>query len=84
MAFGQKREELEEYGIVLDYMPTGKSFSVKAEPLIQLVGETRFALLEAVLKPSIQAKVGERVYIGKDARDKVSLIKARMQYSKSL
>lgn len=77
--FEQKREDLEEYGVVLDYLPTGKSFSVRSEPIVQIIGETRFTLLEAV--PKVQGiKITERIYIGKGERDKISLIKARLTY----
>ncbi len=71
--------DLEEYGRVLDYLPTGKSFSVRSEPIVQLLGETRFTLLEAVPKVS-EIKVEERIYIGKGVRDKISLIRSRLAY----
>ncbi len=75
-----RKEELEEYAVVLDYLPTGKSFSVRSEPVAQLLGETRFTLLEAVPKnPDI--KVAERLYIGKGERDKIALIKTRLTYN---
>ncbi len=77
---GQHKEDLEEYAIVLDYLPTGKSFSVRSEPIVQLIGETRFTLLEAVPKVT-GIKVKERIYIGKGDRDKVSLIKSRLTYA---
>ncbi|MCL5428080.1 MAG: DUF655 domain-containing protein [Candidatus Marsarchaeota archaeon] len=76
----QHREDLEEYARVLDYLPSGKSFSARAEPIVQLIGENRFTLLEAVPK-SPEIKVEERLYIGKGDRDKVSLIKSRLTYS---
>ncbi len=77
--FEQKREDLEEYGVVLDFLPTGKSFSVRPEPIVQILGETRFTLLEAV--PKVQGiKIAERIYIGKGERDKISLIKSRLTY----
>ncbi len=76
----QRREELEEYAIVLDYLPTGKSYSVKPEPLVQLMGENKFTLLEAVAK-DVEIKIGERVYIGREERDKVLLIKGRLSYN---
>jgi putative nucleotide binding protein len=76
----QRRENLEEHAIVLDYLPTGRSSSVRSEPLVQILGEEKFTLLEAVPKvPEI--KVGERVYIGKGERDKISVIKGRMLYN---
>ena len=74
-----RKEELEEYGMVLDYLATGKSFSVRSEPVVQIIGETKFTLLEAVPKIS-DIKVGERIYIGKGERDKISLIKSRLSY----
>jgi putative nucleotide binding protein len=77
--FEQKRDDLEEYGVVLDFLPTGKSFSVRSEPIVQILGETRFTLLEAV--PKVQGiKIAERIYIGKGERDKISLIKSRLTY----
>lgn len=76
----QRRENLEEHAIVLDYLPTGRSSSVRSEPIVQILGEEKFTLLEAVPKrPDI--KVGERVYIGKAEREKISVIKGRMLYS---
>ncbi|MCL5008431.1 MAG: DUF655 domain-containing protein [Candidatus Marsarchaeota archaeon] len=76
----QRRDDLEEYAVVLDYLPTGKSFSVRSEPIVQLIGETRFTLLEAVPK-NPEIKVEERIYIGKGDRDKIALIKSRLTYS---
>ncbi len=81
MEMEQKREELEEYAVVLDYLPTGKSFSARSEPVALLIGETKFTLLEAVPKPGAVIKVRERVYIGKGERDKISLIKSRLSYN---
>lgn len=76
----QRRENLEEHAIVLDYLPTGRSSSARPEPIVQILGEEKFTLLEAVPKrPDI--KVGERVYIGKGERDKISVIKGRMLYN---
>ncbi|MGC8586938.1 MAG: DUF655 domain-containing protein [Candidatus Micrarchaeia archaeon] len=81
MAEEQRHEELEEYAIVLDYLPTGRSFSARSEPVVELIGEERFTLLEAVPKPGAQLKVEEEVYIGRNERDKISLIKTRLNYN---
>ncbi|MCL4383439.1 MAG: DUF655 domain-containing protein [Candidatus Marsarchaeota archaeon] len=70
----------EEFAFVLDFMPTGKSFSNKSEPLVQLLGEEKFTLLEAVPKPNAILNLGERVYIGKNERDKIAIIKNRTTY----
>ena len=75
----QQRQDLEEHALVIDYLPSGKSFSVRPEPIVQLLGENKFTLLEAV--PKVQdIKIGERIYIGKGDREKISLIKARLSY----
>lgn len=76
----QFHESFEEYAIVLDYLPTGKSYSPNPEPLVQLLGESKFTLLEAVPKVR-DIKVRERVYLGKGERDKIALIKSRIAYS---
>ncbi len=75
----QRKGDLEEYAVVLDYLPTGRSFAAKSEPLVQLIGENKFTLLEAIPKGT-DLRVMERVYIGKGERDKISLIKSRIPY----
>ncbi|MFH1443326.1 MAG: DUF655 domain-containing protein [Candidatus Micrarchaeota archaeon] len=70
----------EEYGLVLDYLPHGKAGEGKQEPTAQLLGESYFTLLEVVLKPGAVVAPFEKVYIGKNVRDKVERIKARLVY----
>ncbi len=74
-------ERKEIYAIVLDFMQTGKSFSTRPEPIAQIMGEEHFTLLEAVPKQNISVSIGERVYIGKEDRDKIALIKSRIGYN---
>ncbi|MGD0729373.1 MAG: DUF655 domain-containing protein [Candidatus Micrarchaeaceae archaeon] len=76
----ETEERREEYAYVLDFMVSGKSFSNRSEPLTQLIGEEKFTILEATIKPNAVLKLDERVYIGKDERDKILLIKARIGY----
>ncbi|MGC8572365.1 MAG: DUF655 domain-containing protein [Candidatus Micrarchaeia archaeon] len=71
----------EEYAVVLDFLLTGKSSSSRSEPIAQLIGEEMFTLLEAVPKPGVSLKSGERVYIGRNERDKIALIKQRISYN---
>jgi len=73
-------EELEEYAYVLDFLPTGKSSSLRSEPIAQLVGEGKFTLLEVVTKTK-DIRIEDRVYIGKGERDKVLQIKSRIGYN---
>ncbi|MEM0148081.1 MAG: DUF655 domain-containing protein [Candidatus Micrarchaeaceae archaeon] len=80
MEFQPGTEKREEYAYVLDFMATGKAYSGKAEPVVQLIGENWFTLLEATAKPSVSFIIGERTYIGSGERDKVSLIKGRISY----
>ncbi len=73
-------ERREEYAYVLDFMASGKSFSNRSEPITQLIGDEKFTLLEATIKPGTSLALGERVYIGRDERDKILLIKSRIGY----
>ena len=75
-----RHEELEEYALVLDFLPTGKSSSLRSEPVAQLIGEGKFTLLDVATKTA-DIKVGERVYIGRGERDKVAQIKSRIGYN---
>lgn len=74
------KPSMEEYSLVLDFLPYGKSADVKKESVAQVVGESHFTLLEIVPKPGVHMDVGERVYIGKGDREKVDHIKGRINY----
>jgi putative nucleotide binding protein len=76
--FGGEIMPNEEFAIVLDYLPTGKSSSFKPEPIAQVIGVNHFTLLEVV--PKTQLKTFEKVYIGKDERDKIQYIKKRISF----
>lgn len=73
-------DKREEYAYVLDFMVSGKSFSNRSEPITQLIGEERFTILEATIKPGASLALGERVYIGKEEREKILLIKSRIGF----
>ncbi len=74
----------ETYGYVLDYLkegyPEDDRPSYLKEPLVQIVGEERFTLLEATPKPKTSIEVYERVFVGKADRDKIGFIKRRICY----
>ena len=76
----EREEKREEHAYVLDFMASGKSFSNRSEPITQLIGEEKFTLLEATIKPNASITLGERVYIGKEEREKILLIKSRIEY----
>lgn len=76
----------EEFARVLDFLPGGKPefgrSTYRAEPMLQLIGETYFTLLEAVARYRVMLKTHERVYVGKDhQREKVRHILGRVSYS---
>ncbi len=81
----QVQKKFEDYAYVLDYLAHGKSGgarpSFKAEPLVQLIGESFFTLLEATPKSGAAISLRERLYIGKDRlRDKITHIIGRISY----
>jgi len=71
----------DEYVIVLDFLPQGKSGDRKVEAIAQVLGENFFNLLEIVIKDGIIIKPRDRVYIGEDKRDQVKYIRGRINYS---
>lgn len=70
----------EDKGIVLDFLPHGKSSSFRAEPVAIILGASFFTLLEVVPKPGMDLKPLEEVYIGREARDKIDHIKQRIPF----
>jgi len=75
----------EEYAYVLDYLQFGRPAPDKprhlALPTVQVIGETYFTLLEAEVRAGTQANLHERVYIGKDRREKINRIIGRIGYN---
>lgn len=78
------REKMEDYAYIIDFMPYGlpddKRPIHKREPLAQVVGEKRFALLEVSLKKGKNPLIMDRLFIGKGERDIVNKIKRRLNY----
>ena len=78
-----EKKRYEEVAYVLDFLPEGKPVSgrnIRREPLVQIMGEEFFTLLEATLKPGVSVVLHERVYIGKENRDKVNHVIGRISY----
>ncbi|HZY93500.1 MAG TPA: DUF655 domain-containing protein [Candidatus Bathyarchaeia archaeon] len=79
----QRRHVYEEYAYVLDYLPYGRSSDKSRHlvvPSVQIMGEQYFTLLEAELKVGATAIVHERIYIGRERREKVDRIISRISY----
>ena len=72
--------KIEEYALVLDFLPRGRSSSFKPEPLAQVLGEEFFTLLEVIPKEGAALKAGEKIYIGKENREKIEFIKRRISF----
>jgi len=72
----------EDYALVLDYLPIGNSGEARKEPIIQVIGEHYFTLLEIVVTPGKAFAPLERVYIGKGERQNIAQIRGRINYDK--
>jgi putative nucleotide binding protein len=72
----------DDYARVLDYLPKGKSEVPphKRKPLVQAIGDNFFSLLELCPKEGMDFELGERIYIGDDARQKIDHIERRIKY----
>jgi len=73
----------EEYAYVIDFLPHGRPGArpgYRAGALVQVVGEEFFTLLEAIVKEGVALKPYDRVYVGKDPRDKITYIIGRIGY----
>jgi putative nucleotide binding protein len=79
---GQARK-YEEYAYVLDFTPRGKSITVRGREgvIIQAIGEERLTLLELLGIPNATVEIGERLYIGRETREKVSSVLGRLEYN---
>jgi putative nucleotide binding protein len=79
---GQPRK-YEEYAYVLDFTPRGKSITVRGREgvIIQAIGEERLTLLELLGIQNTNVDLGERLYIGREGRDKVSSVLGRLEYN---
>ena len=72
---------MEEYALVVEYLPAGKASDSRKEPLIQLLGCSFFTLLEATVKPDASIFLGKKVYVGKNDRDEVDRIKRKINFN---
>ena len=72
----------EEYAYVLDFTQRAKSSTVRGKEgmIIQAVGEERLTLLELLGAQNLSVEIGERVYIGREGRDKVMSVLGRLEY----
>jgi putative nucleotide binding protein len=78
----QPPRKYEEYAYVLDYTQRGKSSTVRGREglIVQGIGEEHLTLLELLGVQNMNFEVGERVYIGREGRDKVISVLGRLEY----
>lgn len=78
----QPPRKFEEYAYVLDYTQRGKSNTVRGREglIVQGIGEEHLTLLELLGLQNMNFEVGERVYIGREGRDKVMSVLGRLEY----
>jgi putative nucleotide binding protein len=78
----QYQRKYEEYAYLLDFVQRGKSTTVRAREgiIIQAIGEEHLTLLELLGIQNMSFEVGERLYIGREGRDKVVSVLGRLEY----
>jgi putative nucleotide binding protein len=80
----RSNKKYEEYAYVLHYMPKGHPDDKKPmyarEPIIQVLGDTFFTLLELIPRKNISIKIRERIFIGKGPRSVIDHVKGRISY----
>jgi len=62
----------EEYAYVLDFNSRGKSTTVRGRDgiIVTGIGEDRLTLLEILGVPNSTFEIGEKIYIGKEGKNK--------------
>ena len=74
--------KFEEYAYVLDFSLRGKSRTIRGREgiIVQAMGENRLTLLELLGVQNVNFEIGERVYIGKEGRNKILSVLGKLQY----
>ncbi|UCG44631.1 MAG: DUF655 domain-containing protein [Candidatus Bathyarchaeota archaeon] len=73
----------EEFAFVLDYLPHGRTEArhrYRTGALVQAVGEEYFTLLEAIAKEGLILKAFDKIYVGKESREKITYIIGRISH----
>jgi putative nucleotide binding protein len=75
--------KFEEYAYILDYIQNAKSSIVRMREgvIIHAIGEEHLTLLELLGINNERFSIGERVYIGKDGREKIVSVLGRLDYN---
>ncbi|BBE42863.1 MAG: DUF655 domain-containing protein [Conexivisphaera sp.] len=78
----QPAKKYEEYAYVLDIQVRGRARTVRGKEgtVIQSLGEDYLTFLELLGVDGVLYTIGERLYIGKEPRDKVASVLGRLSY----
>ncbi len=72
---------MEDYAWVVEYLARGRAAGSRQEPIVQLLGDQFFTLLEATAKPDASISVGQKIFVGKGDRTEVDRIKGRIGFN---
>ncbi len=79
------RKKYEEFAIILDHMPRGHPEDRKPpyarEPIIQVIGDTFFTLLELIPKRNAKITIRDKIFIGKGPRSSIDHVKGRISFN---
>ncbi|RDD52578.1 DUF655 domain-containing protein [Nanoarchaeota archaeon NZ13-N] len=75
-----ENSKIEEYAVILDFLPLGDPSKNLREPTAYAIGEYYFTLLLLTLKQGTKVEYLEEVYIGSSKREKVKSIIKRLKY----
>ncbi|MEM2192738.1 MAG: DUF655 domain-containing protein [Candidatus Hadarchaeales archaeon] len=77
-------KKYEDRGIVLDFLPQGHPSDPRPlhlkEPIVQVLGDTFFTLLEVIPLKGVTFNVLDEIFIGKGEREKIDRVKRRIAY----
>ena len=78
----QSPRKYEEHAYVLDFKSRGKSTTVRGRDgiIITAIGEDRLTILEILGVPNSTFEIGEKIYIGKEGRQKVLSVLGKLDY----
>jgi putative nucleotide binding protein len=78
------KKKYEEYAFILDHMPRGHPADKKPpyarDPIIQVIGDTHFTLLELIPKKIAKISIRDKIFIGKGPRSIIDHVKGRISY----
>jgi putative nucleotide binding protein len=79
----QQPKKFEEYAYVLDIEVRGRAKTVRGKEgvIVQSLGEDYLTFLELLGVEGVLYTIGEKLYIGKERRDKVVSVLGRLSYS---